>query len=282
VEKTGTWLRRIGFSLVGLNVVVEIALVLFGRVAFLGLPLRGLFFFEALMYLGGLIGFALLAIGLVWGGISSRRRRESASFRWEIAAAIALTFLASTSTLSSRQPAHAVYVPRDKPAPSRAYRVLYPNRTSAEPGDLELRLGQEATIGGLRVTITKTQRIERHGVFDTYDHGWYLIVFYRVTNDGPSTRYFLNAAEWSFDVPGKGRAEVVFPTAPMEADSLSAKLAPGRTIDATVALFLGTNRRDISRGNYYAIWEPEGGCAVSDANYLPFGNCRGVWPVDEM
>jgi hypothetical protein len=287
LDTLGKWMRRIGLWLIAAYAAFGAALWLLSRVVpgrvVADLAIRALFYADAWLFLGALIGVFVLNAGTAWGLLAYRSGRTPAPFtRRELGAAVALVLFALAAWANSGSRAEAVVVPRDTPAPVREYKELYPQRTSLEHGDLERRLGEEAALGDVTVKVTKTQLFhQRGGEFEMVDPGYYLIVFYDVTNRGRKVEYFSNEAEWAFDVPGKGRAEPVFPSGPMDTGVWHEGIEPGATVSATVALYLGPDRAAIAPGDYFAIWEGPP-CMVSDANYEPKDYCRAVWPIGKF
>jgi hypothetical protein len=284
VDTAAKWMRRIGLWLIAAYLAFGATLWILSHIIpgplLPEFSIEAFFYADAWLYLGALVGVVVLNAGTVWGIVAFKRGRALTPFtRNEFGAAVFVVLFAIVALANSGSRAEAVVVHRDKPAPVRPYKDLYPQRVSAEHGDLERRLGEEAALGDMTVKVTKTQVFEqRPAEFEMVDPGYYLIVSYDVTNRGPKVDYFLNEAEWAFDVPGKGRAEPVFPTAPMETGDLHNGIEPGATVSATVALYLGSDRRSIEPGDYFAIWDGTP-CAVSDANYMPKDYCRAVWPI---
>jgi hypothetical protein len=277
-------MRRIGLWLIAGYFAFAIGIWVVGHIFPSAFAPDGLiiavFYADSWLFLFTMVGIVVLNAGTAWGIVAFKRGRAPAPFtRREFGAAALVLVVAVIALVNTGSHAQAVVVHRDKPAPARPFKELYPQRTSAEPGDLERKLGEAATLDDATLTVTKTQIFEqRRGEFEIVDPGFYLIVFFDVTNRDTKPMYFSNMTDWSFDVPGTGRAEAVFPIAPMEAGEPHDAIAPGATVSARVALFLGADRASIAPGDYFAAWNP-GPCAVSDANYLPKDYCRAVWPI---
>lgn len=282
--RVATWLRRAGVVLIAAYVVsnalaVVVHLILRGGSETV---LRAYLLTGALVWTGMLLGIGLLLIGLVLGAFPWRPKIDStAAKKVELAVSVVLVASCSLYVIRSMdgQASGATYHPTGPKGIVKPYNSLFPGRPSAAPGDVEARLNQPVQLGGLTVRVAQTRLVHPTGEFNTFNDGWYLVVFYTVTNHTSSQQSFSDSAEWEFDVPGQGLTGVDPTGGPLRSNSMDQTIAPNGSLEGRISLNLGATPSVIPSGHYYVLWSP-GPCQVSRANFAPLQDCRAVWPVD--
>jgi hypothetical protein len=282
--KAATWIRRAGIALIAAYVVsnslaVVVRTVIFGRSDSV---LRAYLLSSALVWTGMLVGVGLLVIGLAIGAFRWRPGSPSAAVK-KLEIALSVVLVASGSVYAVRsidgQGGKAVYHATGPRGVVKPYNTLFPGRSSAEPGDIEARLNQPVQLGDLAVRVTQTRLVHPTGEFNMWNDGWYLVVFYTVTNYATTAQSFSDIGEWEFDLPDHGVTFVDPTGGPLHSNSMDETVPPRGTLQGRISVNLGATRDAIPLGHYYVLWSPTP-CEVSRVNFAPLHDCRGVWLAD--
>lgn len=151
---------------------------------------------------------------------------------------------------------------------------LFPDRPDTQPQDQERRIGESATIDGLRATVMEVgvEDPRSLGTTGPGGKGETLVVRVTVENISGQPREVFNAEKslgWRIQVPDGRVQEQRFYLLPGEQEGLTRpewdnpELAGGGVVQTRV-LF----NTDNAKGDFYIIWKPN----ASDA-------ARGVWKV---
>lgn len=131
---------------------------------------------------------------------------------------------------------------------------LYPDRADAQESDIEKRIGESATVGGIEATVTAAEFQQQLSEFETEG---YLRVDISLRNTDDSTHPY-NTFDWRLQTP---EGQVLDPSFSGENDLGSGDLVAGGTKEGSVTFEVGG-----TKGNFYILYKP----GLIDAT-------RGVW-----
>lgn len=131
---------------------------------------------------------------------------------------------------------------------------LYPNRLDAQPKDLERKIGESATVGGIAATVMSATFKQK---LDEFEDKGYLVVALTMKNVDKKTHSY-GSFDWKVQTP---QGQVIHSAITAEQSLSSGDFVSGGNTSGSVIFEVGS-----TKGTFYVIYKP----GLIDAS-------RGIW-----